>query len=65
MVRSEDITAEFAPEFFSLKDLAKDLRDVLFPFRGKPSTRTYKDRNIVYDKMIYAFYRPFSHLRNE
>jgi hypothetical protein len=30
MVGFEDITAEFAPEFISLKDLAQDLRDVLF-----------------------------------
>lgn len=34
MVGFEDITAEFAPEFVSLKDLAEDLRDVLFPIRA-------------------------------
>jgi len=42
-----DVTAEFAPEFANLKDLAEDQRDVRFPIRGNLFTGTYKDRNIM------------------
>jgi hypothetical protein len=55
MVGFEDITAEFAPEFQGVKDLAEELRIVLFPIRGKLFTGIYKDRNIMYDGMINAF----------
>jgi hypothetical protein len=40
MVAFEDMTAEFAPEFMNLRQLAEDLRDVLFPIRGKLFTGT-------------------------
>jgi hypothetical protein len=46
-----DVTAEFAPEFANLKDLAEDLRDLLFPIRGKLFTGTDKDRNIQLGKL--------------
>jgi len=65
MVGFEDITAEFAPEFTSLKELAEDLRDVLFPIRGKLFIGTYKDRNIMYDGMIDSFNKAISHLGKE
>jgi hypothetical protein len=55
MVGFEEITAEFAPRFHSLKNLAGELRNVLFPIRGSLFTGTYKDRNIMYDGMITAF----------
>jgi hypothetical protein len=51
MVGFENITSEF----INLRQLAEDLRDVLFPIRGKLFTGTYKDRNIMYDGMINAF----------
>jgi hypothetical protein len=62
MVGFEDVTAQFAPEFTNLKDLAEDLRDVLFPIRGKLFTGTYKDRNIMYGGMINAFNKAITHL---
>jgi hypothetical protein len=65
MVGFEDITAEFAPECINLRQLAEDLRDVLFPIRGKLFTGTYKDRNIMYDGMINAFNKVISHLGKE
>ena len=58
-------SAEFAPEFTNLKDLAEDLRDVLFPIRGKLFTATYKDRNIMYGGMINAFNKAITHLEKE
>jgi hypothetical protein len=54
MVGFEDVTAEFATEFMSLKDPAENLRDALFPIRGKLSTGTYKDHTIVYDACMPA-----------
>jgi len=65
MVGFEDVVAEFAPEFIGLRDMAEDLRDVLFPIRGKLFTGTYKDRNIMYDGMINAFNKAISHLGKE
>ncbi|KAF8846692.1 hypothetical protein BDZ45DRAFT_719281 [Acephala macrosclerotiorum] len=62
MVGFEDVTAKFASEFTNLKDLAEDLRDVLFPIRGKLFTGTYKDRNIMYGEMINAFNKAITHL---
>ncbi|KAL5318088.1 hypothetical protein ACEPPN_015192 [Leptodophora sp. 'Broadleaf-Isolate-01'] len=62
MVGFEDITAEFAPEFCGLKDLAEELRNVLFPIRGKLFTGTYKDRSIMYGGMINAFNKAINHL---
>lgn len=62
MVGFEDITAEFAPEFCGLKNLAEELRNVLFPIHGEFFTGTYKDRSIMYEGMINAFNRAISHL---
>jgi hypothetical protein len=63
MVGFEDITAEFAPEFYSLKDLVEELRNTLF--RSQDFTETYKDRSIMYDGMINAFNKAISHLGKE
>jgi len=66
MVGFEDITAEFAPEFCGLKDLAEELRNVLFRSRDlAPFTGTYKDRNIIYGGMINAFNKAIAHLEKE
>ncbi|TKA75460.1 hypothetical protein B0A49_09464 [Cryomyces minteri] len=55
MVGFEDIIAEFAPEFCGLKDLAEELKNVLFPIKGNMLIGTYNDRSIMYDGMINAF----------
>jgi hypothetical protein len=66
MVGFEDVTAEFAPEFCGLKDLAEELRNTLFRSRDlAPFTGTYKDRSIMYDGMINAFNGAISHLGQE
>jgi hypothetical protein len=49
----------------NLTQLAEDLRDVLFPIRGKLFTGNYKDRNIMYDGMINAFNKAISHVGKE
>jgi hypothetical protein len=54
MVRFEDITSEYAPRFHCLKDLAWELRNVLFVTRGLLLTETYKDYSTMYDDMIYC-----------
>jgi len=64
MVIFEDITAELAPEVHGLKDLAEEMRDVLFPIRGKLFTRTYKDPSILYDEMINGLQKAVSRLGN-
>jgi hypothetical protein len=52
----EDIIAEFAPRFERLKQLARELRNVLFPIRdGAIFTGTFCDNDIMYDGMIKAF----------
>jgi hypothetical protein len=41
---------EFAPQFGGVKQLARELRDVLFPIRDRAIfTGTYRDTNIIYD----------------
>jgi serine/threonine protein kinase len=56
MVGFDEITAEFAPEFHRLRNLAEELRNVLFRTRDlAPFTGTYKDRSLMYDGMINAF----------
>ncbi|RFU32678.1 hypothetical protein B7463_g3638, partial [Scytalidium lignicola] len=63
MVGFDHITAEFTPEFSAVKDLAEELRNVLFRSRDlAPFTGTYKDYNIMYDGMINAFDKAISHL---
>jgi hypothetical protein len=48
--RFENIIAEFAPKFESLKPLARELRSTLFPIRdGDIFTGTFHDHDIIYD----------------
>jgi hypothetical protein len=62
----ENIITEFAPKFGSLKQLARELRNVLFPIRdGAIFTGTFRDNDIMYDGMIEAFNRAISRLRKE
>jgi hypothetical protein len=52
----ENVVSEFAPQFNGLKQLAREIRDVLFPIRdGALFTGTYRDSNIMYDGMTKAF----------
>jgi hypothetical protein len=51
-------------EWHNLKELAEDLRDVLFPIRSKVF-RPYKDRNIMYDRRIKATNKVINHLGKE
>ncbi|KAL7799783.1 serine/threonine-protein kinase Sgk2 [Trichoderma ceciliae] len=52
----EGIVAEFAPRFEHLKQLARELRKVLFPIRdGGIFIGTFRDHDIMYDGMIKAF----------
>ncbi|MCJ1347237.1 hypothetical protein MMC31_005459 [Peltigera leucophlebia] len=58
MAQLEDIIAEFSQRFEDVKELAKELRDILFGEGGAPFVRTYegdKERNKMYDEMINAF----------
>jgi hypothetical protein len=52
----ENVVAEFVPQFEHPKQLARELRNVLFPIRdGAIFTRTFRDNDIMYDGMIEAF----------
>jgi hypothetical protein len=54
--RFEGIIAEFAPRFEQLKQLARELRNVLFPIKDRAIfTGTFRDNDIMYDGMIKAF----------
>ena len=56
MLGFEDVTVEFEPEFYCLKDLDEELRNVIFHNRDlAPFTGTYKDRSIMYDGMVSVF----------
>jgi hypothetical protein len=62
----EDIVAEFTPQFENQKQLARELRTVLFPIRdGVIFTGTLRDNNIMYDGIIKAFNRAIAFLGEE
>ena len=62
----EDIITEFAPKFEELKQLARELRSVLFPIKdGGIFTGTFRDHDIMYDGMINAFGRSIGRLGKE
>ncbi|KAG9229471.1 hypothetical protein BJ875DRAFT_387273 [Amylocarpus encephaloides] len=64
--RFENVIAEFAPNFETLKPLARELRSALFPIRdGDIFTGTFHDHNIMYDRIIKAFDRAITSLREE
>jgi hypothetical protein len=66
MAGFEDVTAEFAPEFCGLNDLAEELRNVLFRSQDLiPFTGAYEDRNIMCDEMISVFSKAISYLERE
>jgi hypothetical protein len=52
----ENVIREFIPKFESLKQLARQLRNVLFPIRdGVIFIGTFRDNYIIYNGMIKAF----------
>ena len=62
----EGIIAEFAPRFERLKQLARELRNILFPIRdGAIFTGTFRDNDIMYDGMIEAFNKAIASLGKE
>ncbi|KFY02428.1 hypothetical protein V490_00513 [Pseudogymnoascus sp. VKM F-3557] len=62
----EGIIAEFAPRFECLKQLARELRNVLFPIRdGEIFRGTFRDNDIMYDGMIEAFSKAIASLGKE
>jgi len=51
------------PKFEELKQLARELRSVLFPIKdGAIFTGTFRDYDIMYDGMINAFSRAIGRL---
>jgi hypothetical protein len=62
----EDILTEFAPKFEVFKQLARELRSVLFPIKDSAIfTGTFRDHDIMYDGMIDAFSRAIDRLAEE
>lgn len=62
----ENVVAEFAPRNEDLKQLARELRNVLFPIRdGAIFTGTLRDNDIMYDGMMNAFSRAIDRSRKE
>ncbi|QSZ29959.1 hypothetical protein DSL72_004477 [Monilinia vaccinii-corymbosi] len=50
------VTAEFSPQFQGLKGLARELKDVLFPYwKGSTFFGTWKDTRGMYEGMLKAF----------
>lgn len=62
----QDIIMEFAPKFEELKQLARELRSVLFPIKdGANFTGTFRDHDIIYDEMMNAFSRAIDCIMKE
>jgi hypothetical protein len=52
----ENVVSDFAPQFNGLKQLSREIRDVLFLIKDRAIfTGTYCDSNIMYDGMVKAF----------
>lgn len=67
MTQFDDITSEFPSEFEDEKELAKELRDILFG-TGMLFVGTYdgdKERNKMYDGMINAFNKAIENNREK
>ena len=63
--RFKSIIAEFPADFESLKGLAEELRDALFPIEERALfTGTYNDPDIMYTLMIEAFDRAIAGLQS-
>lgn len=54
----EDVVSEFAPQFKNRKQLARELQSTLFPIReGAIFTGTFRNNDIMYDRMANSFSR--------
>ncbi|KAM4062554.1 hypothetical protein HRG_011264 [Hirsutella rhossiliensis] len=51
----EDILEEFPPHFDCFKSLCREMRGILFPYRGGLFVGTPKDPEILYEPIIKAF----------
>ena len=61
-----DILDEFPPRFAGLKELAKELRQALFPMRdGSLFTGTYVDSWRLYNPMIESFEKAIANIGEE
>lgn len=62
----EGIVSGFTPQFENQKQLARKLRPVLFPIRYNVIfTGTFRDKDIMYDRMINAFKRAIDRPKKE
>jgi len=62
----EDVIAEFAPKFENLPQLARELRNVLFPIRdGAIFTGAFRNNDLMCDGMTKAFNRAIGRLGKE
>jgi hypothetical protein len=62
----ENIIEEYAPQFENQKQLARELRSGHFPIRdGAIITGTFRDSDILYDRMAKAFDRAIGYLGKE
>ncbi|KAF7867283.1 hypothetical protein EAF04_005366 [Stromatinia cepivora] len=64
--RFENVIAEFAPKFENLKELARELRSVLFPIIDEDIfTGTFHKHDVMYGGMIMALDKAIGRLRKE
>ncbi|CAM6004313.1 unnamed protein product [Sphagnum balticum] len=62
----ENVIVEFAPQFERLRQLARELRSILFPIMdGAIFTGTFRNHDIMYDGIIEAFDRAIRCLGEE
>ena len=63
---SDGILNEFPPRFAGLKELARELRQALFPMRdGSLFTGTYVDSWRLYNPMIESFEKAIANIGEE
>lgn len=59
----KNVIVESTPQFDSLKQLARELRSILFLIRdGAIFTGTFRDNSIIYDEMIRALNKEINFL---
>jgi hypothetical protein len=66
LMADDSILDEFPPRFAGLKELAKELRQALFPMRnGSIFTETYVDSWRLYNPMIESFEKAITNIGEE
>ena len=62
----ENVIEEYAPQFVNREQLVHELQSGLFPIRdGAAITGTFRDSDILYDRMAKAFHRAIGYLEKE